>query len=209
MPQPKPLLAHPMTRCYTLINGGKFNNRTPNNTIPSWLLPCTCLLPKHKYPRPSYDLIYYVSQKHHRQLNHHSPPNPNIKVQIAFTYCKGTFPTTAIEYKLDKYAILQPLLIQHGMSYRQQSLLYVLGKLSILKPPNSLKEFNITTCDIQKLMKSFSQFAIRYLMHIILNKWKLEKKLSLIPLDKQPNQNPNITNSHNKHTNTTQPCLKI
>ena len=39
------LLAHPMTRCYTLINAGKINSRTPYNTIYAWALPCTCFLP--------------------------------------------------------------------------------------------------------------------------------------------------------------------
>jgi hypothetical protein len=38
------ILAHPITWCFTLINAGKFKARTPENTIPSWLLPCTCYL---------------------------------------------------------------------------------------------------------------------------------------------------------------------
>lgn len=36
-----PLLAQTTTRCFILINASKLNNPTPNNTLPSWWLPCS------------------------------------------------------------------------------------------------------------------------------------------------------------------------
>ena len=38
-------IAIPSTCCFTLINTGKINSRFPKNTLPLWLLPCTCYLP--------------------------------------------------------------------------------------------------------------------------------------------------------------------
>ena len=45
---PSRLFAHPTTKCFTLINACNFKNRTPDNTIPSWLLLCSCYPPRCK-----------------------------------------------------------------------------------------------------------------------------------------------------------------
>ena len=42
-------IAHPMTCYFVLIKDGKFRNCTAYNTIPPWLLPRTCFLPRCKY----------------------------------------------------------------------------------------------------------------------------------------------------------------
>lgn len=38
------------TRSFTLVNAKHFQNNTPINRIMSWLLPCTCHLPRCKCP---------------------------------------------------------------------------------------------------------------------------------------------------------------
>lgn len=44
------LMAPPTTRCFTLINASKTNDHTLENLVLSWLLPCTCYLPRCKFP---------------------------------------------------------------------------------------------------------------------------------------------------------------
>ena len=38
----KLIVATKKSRCYSLMNAGTFNNSPPENTVPPWLLPCTC-----------------------------------------------------------------------------------------------------------------------------------------------------------------------
>ena len=38
----KLLISSEKSRCFTLMNVGIFNNNPQNNTVPNWLLPCTC-----------------------------------------------------------------------------------------------------------------------------------------------------------------------
>ena len=38
----KLILSSQNSRCYTLMNAGTFNNNPQENTVPPWLLPCTC-----------------------------------------------------------------------------------------------------------------------------------------------------------------------
>jgi hypothetical protein len=42
------LLAHPTTRCFTLINAGKIKDKSPDNTIRTWFFPCSYYLPRCK-----------------------------------------------------------------------------------------------------------------------------------------------------------------
>lgn len=71
------LLAHPDSRCFTLINANTHHDCTLENAIPLRLLPCSCYLPKmhmpctsmpihpmyirnntYRYPPPSYPWEY-------------------------------------------------------------------------------------------------------------------------------------------------------
>ena len=38
----KLLISSEKSRCYILMNVGSFNNAPQENTVPNWLLPCTC-----------------------------------------------------------------------------------------------------------------------------------------------------------------------
>ena len=38
----KLLVSSPLSRSMTLMNAGYFNSNPPKNTVPTWLLPCTC-----------------------------------------------------------------------------------------------------------------------------------------------------------------------
>ena len=102
------LVAHPTVRCFTLINAGKLNEWTPENTIPSWILPrykCSAQL------RP--DILCTLGATPTSKPRY--SPNPNLKVQLyEFTYCNNRFSLEATTRHPDKYAVLLPLLTQQG-----------------------------------------------------------------------------------------------
>ena len=72
--------------CYTLINAGKHQNRTPKNTISSWLLSCTCYLLRCKCRaslRPNILCVHGTTCMAQLPIS----PNPNLKFTIVeFTY---------------------------------------------------------------------------------------------------------------------------
>ena len=72
------LLAHPTMRCITLLSVGKVKDKTLDNTIPSWLLPCICYLPKCKPPAhqtPTHSLY----PRWPPTITPHSHPTPTSK----------------------------------------------------------------------------------------------------------------------------------
>ena len=121
----KTLLAHPTTHCFTLINAGKIKDHKPDNTTPSWLLPCTCYLPRCKCLArltPNILCILEVPPINKLQFT----PNPNLKVQIfEFMYCNDRFPVEVTNRKRDNtpfsthslfqlgWIVLPPIIITH------------------------------------------------------------------------------------------------
>jgi hypothetical protein len=100
------LYAHNITRCFTLIKVGKFQNMISNNTIPSRLLPCTCYLPRCRcLAKLCLDTLGVLGTTSIDQPP--CTPNPNLKVQnFEFIYCNDKSPQEAATRKLDKYDIL-------------------------------------------------------------------------------------------------------
>ena len=94
---------------------GTIKSKTPDNTIPSWLLPCTYYLPSSQYhaklrlgmlcvigsPPSAHPLLHQIS---------------NLKIQIfEFTCCNERFSIKATVRKLNKYyVVLLLLLSQQG-----------------------------------------------------------------------------------------------
>jgi hypothetical protein len=77
----KTLLAHPTTYCFTLINAGNIKDHKLDNTIPSWLLPCTCYLSRCKcLARLTPNILCILGAPPINKLPFTS--NPNLKVQI-------------------------------------------------------------------------------------------------------------------------------
>jgi len=65
----KLILSSPLARCFTPMNTGRFNNNPPDNTVPEWLLPCTCQTQKYQCNARLRPDILYI-----RGLPHQSPP---------------------------------------------------------------------------------------------------------------------------------------
>jgi hypothetical protein len=89
------------------MNVGYFNSNPPENTVPTWLLPCTCLTSRcHCNSRLRHDLLYVQG------LPYLSNPLDTIDTSLTiqfleFTYTNDRYPEDKITAKLNKY---QPLL---------------------------------------------------------------------------------------------------
>ena len=97
------LQANKNTRFFTLSNAGKTNNKPPDQTIPYWLLKCTCLhTPCQCHARLKPNILCIIGIPNQTQTP--MAPTPTAIVQlIEFTYCHDRFPEQAIIQKHSKY----------------------------------------------------------------------------------------------------------
>ena len=103
----KLLISSENPRCFTLMNVGTFNNNPQENTVPPWLLPCTCGQQRcHCNAR----LKHYLLCIKGLPYQNNPPPSPtaNLTIQfIEFTYTNDRFSQEATTNKIHKY---QPLI---------------------------------------------------------------------------------------------------
>ena len=87
----KLLLFVPSTRCYTLMNAGTYMNSPPDNTVPSWLIQCSCNTPRCQCnARFRSDLLCVQGIPY--KGTPPTKPNPNIKIQfIEYSYTNDRF----------------------------------------------------------------------------------------------------------------------
>jgi hypothetical protein len=102
----KLIISSPTSRCLTYMNAGYFNNNPPNNTVPHWLLPCTCSTQRcHCNSRLWPDILCVKGAPH---LG--NPPtyiDPSLTIQfIEFTYTNDRFPEDRVNAKIAKYQSL-------------------------------------------------------------------------------------------------------
>ena len=77
----KILLSNPITRYHTIMNAGKFMNAPPENTVPFWLLPCSCDSQRcHCIARFKLDILYIQGILYNSNPPLH--PNPQKKNTI-------------------------------------------------------------------------------------------------------------------------------
>jgi hypothetical protein len=82
----KLIVSSPLSRCYTLMNAGRFNNNPPDNIVPEWLLPCICLIQKcHCNARLRHDLLLKHGLSYQSNLPYYICSNLSIQF-IEFTY---------------------------------------------------------------------------------------------------------------------------
>ena len=89
------------SRCYILMSARTFNDNPPENTVPPWLLPCTCGLQRcHYNARFKPDIICVKGLPY--QANPPTTPKNNLKIQfIEFTYCNDRFSLETITRKTE------------------------------------------------------------------------------------------------------------
>jgi hypothetical protein len=87
----KLITQHKHSRCFLLMNAGTFNEALPDNTVPSWLVQCTC-----QHFQCHYNARYKPNILCVQGLPYHSPPpngpNPAFTLQfIEFTIAMTDF----------------------------------------------------------------------------------------------------------------------
>ena len=85
------------------MNAGTFNNNPLENTVPPWLLPCTC-----GQQRRHCNAIFKPNILCVKRLPYQSPPltkpNENLTIRVMeFTYCNDSIPDETIIRKIKKY----------------------------------------------------------------------------------------------------------
>jgi hypothetical protein len=99
------LISNTKSRCCTLMNAGKTDGQIQENTLPPWLLPCTCNNQTQRCQcnaklRPDILCI----RNHPYNAEPPTQPNSTLIVQfIEFTYCNDRYSLEKIEEKTVKY----------------------------------------------------------------------------------------------------------
>jgi hypothetical protein len=177
----KLLLSCQNTRCYILMNACIYNNSPSDNTVPTWLLPCTCNTPRchcNDCFQPNLLCVRGISYQHPPPTT----PTPSITIRfIEFTFCNDRFPTDAVSQKINKYA---PLL--HDIQARgwQVALLMVLTAgaraTTHISTMTLLHDtLHIPKPKIQQTYTNINIIAIHHAMSILLYKRKLENNQPL------------------------------
>ena len=99
----KLIISSNILRCFIRMGAGIFHDNPQENTIPSWLLPCTCSTQRcHCNARLKPDIVCV------KGLPYEAPPpnhiDPNLTIQfIEFKYKNDRFSQEAIDMKIEKY----------------------------------------------------------------------------------------------------------
>ena len=176
------LQANKHTRFFTLTNAGHTNNQPQEQTIPDWLLQCTC----HQKPcqcqaklRP--DILCIIGAPNHTPLPIH--PSTNHIVQfIEFTYCHDRFLKQAVTQKHNKYDPLTNTIQNNGWTTNPLITITAGVRGAIHEHSiDKLKQLKIPNSSIKTLMKDIHQNAIKYPTYLVLNKRKLDNKQPPVP----------------------------
>ena len=89
----KLLVSNKIRRHYILMNAGTYNELPQDNTIPTWLLPCTCGAQRcHCNAILKPDILCIIGHPYNSPPP--KTPTPNTTIQfIEFTYCNDRFST--------------------------------------------------------------------------------------------------------------------
>ena len=101
----KLLISNTKSCCFTLVNAGKIDGQTHENTIPNQLLPCSCNTQAQQCQCNSKLQPNILCIRNH-PYNVEPPQEPNhtLTVQfIKFTYCNDKYSPKKIQEKIEKY----------------------------------------------------------------------------------------------------------
>ena len=176
------LQANKNTRFFTLTNAGNFNNQPQEQTVPGWLLQCTCHPNTcHCQAKLRPDILCVIGAP--KQAQPPLSPSPNHTIQlIEFTYCHDRFPEQAITHKHAKYDQLINTIQNTG--WKTNPLITITAGVRGAIHEHSianLTKLKIPKSSIKILMKNIHQNAIKFLTYLVLNKRKLDNKQNPVP----------------------------
>jgi hypothetical protein len=163
------------------MNVGIYNNSPPDNTVPPWLLLCTCNTPRcHCNARFKPDLlcVWGIPYQHPPPTT----PTSSITIQfIEFTFCNDRFPLDAISRKINKYASLIHAIQARGWQVAPLMVLTAGARATTHISTMTLLHdtLHIPKLTIQQTCTNINIIAIHHAMSILLYKRKLENNQPL------------------------------
>jgi hypothetical protein len=177
------------------VNAGKSKGQTQENTVPNWLLPCSCNNQTQRCQcnarlRPDILCI----RNHPYNAEPPQEPNHTLIVQfIEFTYCNDRYSPDKIQDKTDKYQGLINDIKARGWNVYPLITLTAGARGSIHKNTISkLKHtYSLPKNIIDPMVSQLNIIAIKYAMNILLFKRKLENNQPLpLTINLNPPMNP-------------------
>jgi hypothetical protein len=166
------------------MNAGTFNNSPQENTVPTWLLPCTCRQQRCQCnARLKPDLLCIKNLPH--QSIPPITPTDNLIVQfIEFTYTNDRFFQDTINNKIHKYQPLINNIIQQG--WKVDPLIVVsAGARGITHVPSKKQietTFKLPETSVNHTFNEINTIAIQYANSILLHKRRIENN-QVIPTE--------------------------
>ena len=167
------------------MNVGTFNGNPPENTVPPWLLPCTCGLQRcHCNARFKLDITCIKGLPY--QANSSTTTENDLKIQfIEFAYCNDRFSPETITCKTEKYQPLIDNITNRGWNVESLIVITAGAKATTHTPSikNLEEKLKIPTKNIRQTFIDINTIAIQHAMSIILHKRRLENN-ELLPVDR-------------------------
>jgi hypothetical protein len=167
------------------MNAEIHNTLSPDNTVPTWLLSCTCNTPRcHCNARFKPDLLCVIGIPYQHQPP--TTPTPTITIQfIEFIFCNDRFPLEAIDRKNHKYKPLLQDLQAHGWNVAPLMVLTA-GTSHISTMTLLHDQLHIPRSHIKQTCTNINIIAIHHAMSILLYKRKLENNQPLLDIHNHP-----------------------
>ena len=175
------------SRCYILMNACTFKDNPPENTVPPWLLPCTCGLQRyHCKARFKLDIICVKGLPYRANLPNNR--ENNLKIQfIEFAYCNDRFSLETITRKIEKYQPLIDHITNRGWNVEPYIVITASTRATTHIPSMKIlaEKFKIPEKTIRQTFSEINTIAIQHAMSIILHQRRLENNKPL-PVDRYP-----------------------
>ena len=177
----KLLVSNKVTRHYILMNACTYNELPQENTVPTWLLPCTCGTQRcHCNARFKPDIICILGHPYNSPPP--EAPTTEITIQfIEFTYCNDRFSAETREQKITKYQPLINSIIARGWNVAPLIVLASGARATTHIP--SMKELKTKLkLPTSQIRSTFKIITIQYAHSILIHKRRIENKQPIINL---------------------------
>ena len=172
----KLLISSEKSRCFILRNVGTFNDNPQENTVPNWLLPCTCETQRcHCNSRFRPDILCVEGLPYQNEPPTHIDQALTIQF-IEFTYCNDRFWLETLEVKANKYKPLIDDIAALGWKIDPLIVITAGARAATHIPSMNILEdkFRIPMSSIRNTFKNINTIAIQYANSILLHKRRLE-----------------------------------
>jgi hypothetical protein len=179
----KLLISNTKSRCFILINDGNSNGQPQENTVPTWLLPCSCNNQTQRCQcNAKLRLDILCIRNHPYNADPPQEPNHTLTIQfIEFPYCNDRYSPDKIQEKTDKYLGLINDIKARGWNVDPLITLTAGARGSTHK--NIISElkhaYSLPKNIIEPMVSQLNIIAIKYAMNILLFKRKLENNQPL------------------------------